>query len=503
MTNEPRGKTMSSKSGRRALVIFSVVLLSGCTVFSEKIVRPPAPEPLPTVQPPPTSLPQSLISVPIRLDLSAVLRQTNDETVVPKKFDHWGTYIKSTKGADYKYYAELDHFAFESSRPAPSIVVDTGRGLRDWWGGIAPHGSSVLMTAPLRYKVGANPHAHTAGLPVQCGEGSEWPRRATLDGNVGLGITPKYDVAASLVGVAVKYVDRCAIQLADFDPAQEAIQRVTDGVRGGLSRAVAPISALTVRPQMEQAWNALRAPIQLEQDMWLQLNTGKVGQSGEFKGGPVVESEMQVVANPVIVLGSEPVAMAATLPPLDTQPVAPGFHVASDVRLEYAALSEMLTNRLKGKQIQFKGDVIRINNATISDHGGNRVVVRIDFNGEAYGHAYMIGKPGMNVLTQTVFIGDLRWDDATEKVLLEVASWLHNASFRELVGDHSVFGVTPSTDRIKGLLTAALNRSLSPTVSLRGNVESVQGVNVFAAADGLHVQAMSEGTVSVAVGERN
>jgi hypothetical protein len=46
-----------------------------------------------------------MISVPIQLDLSAMLRQTNDETVVPKKFDHWGAYIKSPRGADYKYYA--------------------------------------------------------------------------------------------------------------------------------------------------------------------------------------------------------------------------------------------------------------------------------------------------------------------------------------------------------------------------------------------------------------
>ena len=107
----------------------------------------------------------------------------------------------------------------------------------------------------------------------------------------------------------------------------------------------------------------------------------------------------------------------------------------------------------------------------------------------------------MNLLTQTVFIGDLRWDSATEKVLLGVASWLHNASFRELVGDQAVFGVTSSTDRIKSLLTAALNRPLSPTVSLRSTMASVQGINVFAAADGLHVQAMSEGTVSVVLGE--
>jgi hypothetical protein len=298
-------------------------------------------------------------------------------------------------------------------------------------------------------------------------------------------------------------IDSCLIRPADLDPTQEVKQRVADSVRVGLTRVVAPINALTVRSQVEHVWNALRTPIKLDQDVWLQLNTDMVGQSGVLKGGPVLEGEIQVVANPVVVLGAEPAAVAAPLPPLDAQPVAPGFRVAADVSLDYAELSKTLASRLKGKQVQVKGDVVRITNAAISSHGGNQVVLRIDFNGDAYGHVYMIGKPGMNLLTQTIFIGDLYWDPATEKLLPEVASWLHNASFRELVGDQAVFGVTPETDRIKSLLAAALNRPLSPTVSMRGTVASVQGVNVFADAKALRVQVMSEGTLGVTVGGNN
>jgi hypothetical protein len=63
--------------------------------------------------------------------------------------------------------------------------------------------------------------------------------------------------------------------------------------------------------------------------------------------------------------------------------------------------------------------------------------------------------------------------------------------------------VTTETDRIKGLLAAALNRPLSPTVSMRGTVASVQGINVFADVNALHVQLMSEGTLGVTVGGKN
>ncbi|HEX5647935.1 MAG TPA: DUF4403 family protein [Nitrospira sp.] len=491
---------MSSKSGYGVLVILSVVLLSGCSVFSENVVRPPEPEPLQVGRPPVAPLAKSMISVPISLDLSAMLHHANDESVIPKKFDHWGSHIKSPKGMDYKYYAEREEFAINPSGAAYGNSAESERSLRDWWKGMTPTGSSVAVSAGVRYKAEVQPSVHTAGLPVHCGEGSEWPRRATLNGSIALGIAPNYNVSASVVGVAMNTIDPCLIRPADVDPTQEVKYRVADSVRLGLTRAVAPINTLTVKSQVEHVWNALRAPIKLDQDMWLQLNPDMVGQSGVLKGGPVVEGEIQVGANPVVILGSEPAAAGATLPPLDPQPVAPGFRVAADVQLDYVSLSQALATRLKGKLFQVKGDVVRITNATISGHGGNQILLRIDFNGDAYGHVYMIGKPGMNVLTQSVFIGDLYWDSATEKRLLEVASWLHSASFRALVAEQAVFGVTPETDRIKGLLTSALNRPLSPTVSMHGTVASVQGINVFADVNALHVQTMSEGTLSVTVG---
>lgn len=493
---------MSSKSGRGAIVILSVLLLWSCSAFSENVVRPPEPELLPEVRPSLTPLVKSMISVPIYVDLSSMLRQANDETVVPRKFDQWGGYIKNPKGADYKYYAERDNFMIEASHVSRSTGIETGTGLRDWWKGIQPQGSSVVMSAPLRYKIAAHPSAQTAGLPIHCGEGSEWPRRATLDGNVAIGITENYGVSASVTGVAVNTIDPCLIRPASLDPTQDAHQRVVDSVQGGVARALAPINTLTVKPQVETVWNALRTPIQVDQDLWLQLNADNVGQSGVLKGGPVVEGEMQIVAKPTVVHGSEPAVAAAALPSIDTQPVAPGFRVAADVQVDYASLSKALAGRLTGKRFQIKGDIIKVTRAEMSSYGANQVVVRIDFDGDAYGHVYLIGKPAMNLLTQTIFIGDLRYDSATENLLPQVASWLVAVPFRELVADDAVFGVTPELERMKRLLVAALNRPLSPTVSMRGTVESVQGIKVFAASDGLHVQVMSEGAVSVTVGAK-
>jgi len=337
-------------------------------------------------------------------------------------------------------------------------------------------------------------------------------------------LTPTYGLSASVASVAVSASDPCQIRVGDLDVAQEVRQRLADIVRGGLGRAVTRINALTVKSHVEDVWNTLRNPIQLEPDAWLQFNIDKVRHSGFSGIGPIVDDTIHVTAKPVIVFGPEPPSGGTTLPPLDTPPtstgfhgaadaqlygtlpttlanrLAPtGFHVVTDIPLDYATLSKALANRLLGKRVAKKGNFILITNAAIFGNGGNQVVLRIDFSGDAIGHVYFVGKPEMSSLTQTVSLSGLRYDLATEALIQKTVAWLDLSTFRDLVASESILGVTAATDRVRGLLATTLNRALSPSVSMQGTVESVQGIGLFADAKALHVRTMSNGTLSVTI----
>lgn len=490
-----------------------------CTALNNPIVRPPTPLLLPATPNPLSPAPESSISVPVHFDLSPFLTAANDDGVIPKKFDHWGSFIKHPKGAEYKYYAERDDFTMAPSGIRQVNGTNSGIVLRDWWKGIELSSSHLFVGTGLRYKIGAN--------SLHCGDGSEWPRRATLHGSIATELTPTYGLSASVASVAVSASDPCQIRVADLDVAQEVRQRLADIVRGGLSRAVTRINALTVRSHMEAAWNTLRNPIQLEPDAWLQFNIDKVGHSGFSGVGPMVDDTIHITAKPVIVFGPEPPAGGAALPPLDTPPTSTGFHgaadaqlygtlpttlanrlsptgfhVVTDIPLDYASLSKALANRLTGKRVVKKGYLLLITNAAIFGNGGNQVVMRIDFSGDAIGHVYFVGKPEMNFLTQTVSLGGLRYDPATENLLQKTVAWLDFSTFRDLIASESVIGVTAATDRVRGLLATTLNRALSPSVSMHGTVESVQGIGVFADVNALHIRTMSDGTLGLTVTDK-
>ena len=499
------------------LIVSSLLLsLTGCLV-REYVVRPPAPTLLPATPNPLSPATESTVSFPVQVDLSPFLNAANDDSVIPRKFDHWRNSIKHPKGVEYKYYAERDDFAV-----APSGTHQAGstnsRTVGDWWKGIDPLSSSLSIGTALRYKIGAH--------PLQCGEGTEWPKRATLHGNFAIGMTPNYGMSASIAGVTLNPVDPCKISVNDTDVFQEVKNQLTERVRGGLSNVVARMNTLTARSRVEDAWQTLGNPIQLEPDAWILLNIGKVWHSGFSSGsGELIDDTIHITAKPVLVFGAEPPSAGGALPQLETEPastgfhgaadaplygtlprtlanqLAPtGFHVVADIPLDYPSLSRSLATRLQGNRVAVKGDFIHITDAAIFGRGGNQVVVRIAFTGDAIGHLYFVGKPEMNTLTQSVQISGLRLDLDSEQLLQKSGpDWLARSSVRDIVMGEVVVGVTPAIDRMRDLVTKALNRELSPTITTRGTVTSVQGIGLFADVNRLYVRVTSDGSLTLKV----
>jgi hypothetical protein len=59
--------------------------------------------------------------------------------------------------------------------------------------------------------------------------------------------------------------------------------------------------------------------------------------------------------------------------------------------------------------------------------------------------------------------------------------------------------VSPAIDRMRDLVTKALNRELSPAITTHGTVTSVQGIGVFADVNALYVRLMTDGSLSLKV----
>jgi hypothetical protein len=464
------------------------------------IVQPPSPTTLPSTPPSLSPVTESSISFPVQMNLTPFLNAVNDETVMPKTFDHVGNPLKHSKNMDHRHSMERDEFTLAQTDSYQSTNPDQGAMLRDWWKGVDLPGSRLSVTSDFRYHLGTHSQTPNVRTPGDCSNGREQPKRATVDGGISIGMTPNYGVAASVSDVAINASDPCNPRVTTIELAQEVRSKLTGTVRGGLNHAVATLSESTVRSHVEDAWNALRKPIPLEPNTWLLLNIERVKHAGFSIAGQSLDDTMHIVGKPVIVFGAEPPAAAAALPQLDTQPATPGFHVVADIPLDYASLSKSVAARLRDKRVSVKGDFIRITDAALFGLGGNQVLLKLMIGGDANGHLYFVGKPEMNTLTQTVQISGLRLETATEQLLQkEGPDWLYHSPLRELVVDEAVIGIAPAIDRVRDLHTKALNRTLTPAITTHGTIASVQGIGVFADVNALYIRVMSDGSLNLKV----
>jgi len=487
---------MRSSLVRQVFIVWPFILFfAGCSLAGLPI-RPPVPDQLPVAQKPALPMIDSVITFPVRADLTPFLNAANEDHGMPKTLDHWGSYVKGPKGVGFRYYVERDAFSMTPS--APGVSTRPVESLRDWWKGVE-RAATVSVSAPLRYKIGTHSDLSSGGAPLQCGEGGQWPRRAMLNGDVAIDLTPKYELAASITGVSINPIDPCALEVSDINVTKEVYTKLGELTRGGLNEAVARVNTVTFKPQVENAWEALREPIQLKPDIWLLLNVEEIGHVGFSGRGPAVDNTIQMRVNPIIVHGDAPVLPSSTFPQLGAQLPSDRFRIVADTQLGYADLSKMLMERLRGKRVSNQGETIVIVGASISGNGGNQVVIRIDFRGDANGHAYFVGRPQLNLLTQTIYISDLRYDLATGTALEKSAEWLYQSNFREFISTESVLGTTVAINDVRDLLMPVMNRRLSQTIIMEGRMALIQGISVFADVNALSIRSMAEGTLSLRV----
>ncbi len=442
----------------------------------------------------------SIVSFSIRADLSVLNDVLNDERVIPRRFEQRELYVKSAQGVGYKYSIEREDFAINA--PAGSLFArrDAGAALRDWWKGVELS-ANVFVGAPLRYKIEMHPKTAPVGASMQCGDDDRGPKHGMLTGSVVIDMTPDFRLTASVADVSVHGIDPCAVDRVEERVAAEEVRKaLADSVRGGLQQAVERLNTVTFNDRIEHVWKILHKPIRLNPDAWLVFNVERVAHTGFSSEGRHLHDTIQMVTKPVIVFGDEPKTTPVSLPKLDPRPVASGFRVVADVGLDYQKLSDALTDRLRGDRVSNEDRSIIITEVSVRSNGGNQVVIRIDFRGDAEGHAYFLGKPRLNSMTQTLYFENLRYDAATAQQLGKSAKWLFHSSFRGFIAAEAVVGVTQATKKMQNLIAPVLNQRLSPDLVMRGKLSSFQGIGVFADTAALQVRVVADGTLNLEVG---
>jgi hypothetical protein len=480
LSNPTGGPTLYSckPASVTPFVALLAAIIGGCRGDSPP--RIDAPEPAVDSTPAPTAptLPPSRLDVPVSVDLSSVIEDLENE--VPRTFGDIDA--RSPLGSNDR--AEV---AWEAERTAFQAELE---------------GDTARLTTLIRYRARVWYDAPVAPeLSASCGTADDHDDRpaALVSVSSRLHIDRNWVLRSKLAVDTIRPAsdgpeNDCRITVLRIDVTSQlmaAASKLLETEAPAIDRTVASID---VRSRFDEWWQLIRTPIALSDSVWLLIDPIGVRRGTVTGQRHTLRATVGLTATPRIVVGNRPPEPTRPLPPLEDGTVDAGLHILIEGVIEYPAISQFLNDRLAGSAFTRAGRSIAITNLELAGIGNGRLALHADFDGDATGDIYFVGTPVYDPVSGLVSVPDLDFDVATSSLLVESVDWLGHEEFVAWIRDRARWPVDDAVAEGRRLLHEGLNRDLSPTVSLTGEVQSVVPLAVLPEMDALRVQAHARAT---------
>ncbi|MBC7673994.1 MAG: DUF4403 family protein, partial [Polaromonas sp.] len=337
------------------------------------------------------------------------------------------------------------------------------------------NGDRIDLMARLKYR-GRVALSGIGGL-ASCGYAPEFMKRAELRAGTALYWRSDWRLASRNTSISATLVDACQVTLMNLD-ATPLMRRIIDGqtalLRQHLDSALPALADL--RPVADSLWRTMQRPLALDSasTVWLNLTPQGIALARPLGRGDAITTALVITARPHASIGARPAAVQRALPVLGLAPAgASGIHVPVDIELPFADLSSRVTQLLKG---DVAGADLTIDDVKIWGVV-DTAVVRVSVHGTVSGDLYMLGGVQYDTAARRVVISDLRYtlasDNAMSRVKATLGSYRIKRAINQATG-HGRLDVGTQLDSLRAQLSAQLNRSLAPGVSVAGNVTDIR-----------------------------
>lgn len=430
-------------------------------------------------------LPPSTLNVPVTYDLTPVVEAL--EGVVPRRFGSLDERhdVESNDRLSVAFALRRTPFTVEldGSRARVSTLIHyQGRGWYD---------------PPLLPEIRAS-----------CGtdEGEPQPRLA-----VSLAADLRLDEAWTLRGRPVvegigpptdEDRDKCRITAFNVDVTGRVVGAAERLLTDHAPRVEEALAGIDLRSRFEGWWSLLHDPISLGDDIWLVIDPVAVSRGPSRGVGSTLVASVGLRARPRIQIGERPQVTASPLPALDSADVSEGLLIRATGSAEYRAISRQLNEHLSGRELERDGRTLKVRRLRVYGIGGGRLSLEMTFEGSARGRIFLVGTPAYDPVTEHVHVPDLDFDVATSSLLVSGYTWLSRQGIVELLREQARWPIADLNSLAIEQLRRGLNRRLSDDVRIRGDVESVDVLGVYAMRDELVVHAQARATGELIVEER-
>ncbi|NNF14842.1 MAG: DUF4403 family protein [Gemmatimonadetes bacterium] len=477
----------SSNRGRISLLVLLAMSVVGLWWFtrSDGSLRPDRPA-VSAEDAEPLELPVSSLPVPVQVDLVTLLDEV--EKHVPSR---WGDLSQPAALGD----STENTAAIELARSPFRASLE---------------GNAATLSAIVAYRVRGTYHLPLLpDVNYACATDPEdvWPRLEVVL-HAPIDLASDWSLRATtevqrLDPLTTDARDQCEVTALGIDIADRVASAARDFVESQTPAIDSIVGTADVRSSFEDWWSVLAEPIQLDDDIWLEIRPEAVSR-GPIQGqGSVVRIPASLEARPRIVVGDRPESIQRPLPPLGAGVGDGPLQILVEAFGEYGETSRLLTEALAGIRIEAGGRTLEVRAARLSGIGAGRVALEAEIAGTVAGRLFLVGTPIYDAESGYASVPDLAFSVATTSLLVSGASWIADAGLEALLQERARWPVDAVVEWAAERLHEGLNRSLTPGVRLEGTVHDVEVIGVRATPDGLVVGAAATADATLIITEEN
>lgn len=430
-------------------IIFILSLLNSCgTIKPESPVNIVSEADIP-------KQPVSSIKIPIKINLAPYFEETDQS--VPLKFTGKE---QQCEGVSFSYKFLRSPITF--------------RGI----------GNKLLFDVDGKYALRVNYCAQCTGLFSDDGNcvvprlyascGIDEPMRAVHVGYAtSIGVSKNYRLTSNTELRTVKALTPCEMTVFSYDATKTLEEELTVALQDVEKDIDSEIEAVDLKPTMEEVWELLCLPTDLEGYGFLSMHPKDISLSKIYFKGDTAYVNALLHASPTIALDNKDTVITK-LPPLADFKNQEGFDITMDINATYDSLSSVLSSSLKGTSVDVSGNEVIFGDISIHGAANKKVNLKVDFSGKKKGTLYLTGTPIFDVEKQHISFPDLNFDVKTKHALLKSAKWLFNKKITNAIRESASMDLKPYLDTLKISLNENINMELDEGINMSGKVDDIK-----------------------------
>lgn len=361
------------------------------------------------------------------------------------------------------------------------------------------NGDMLDYMIPLKVNVSAK----KMGITLGGKDGIEMMARVKLQSKIQ--ITPLWHLKSSTTFKSIEWVKKPSTKIIGIKiNLDKIIEKLLEDKAKEIETKIDEIAyhKVDLKKVLLKTWLDIQKPILINKKfkkVWLRANPEKIFAAQPYGKNEMLFIGIKIQANIETLIGDSPdYSLVNNMPNLIIQDkIDEGFALHLQSKIFFGEVNEALKENIKNIKVPIEGHEVLIKSMEISGKG-NKLVVKIEVDGDSKGVLYLTGKPKLDTLNATLSIENFNFDVHTEEVLLHSASWLVNAAFKDFILEKLTFKLNPHFEKIPDLVLQALSKSkVAQKVELDFKAFKIIPEKVQVTAEGLSVKVSSYGKISL------